>query len=240
MGSVARRQGDEAPMNKLNRFFYSGTFLSVAVVCLLGACALLLAVVNVILGLVALALLVYVLYSAWTAAAQHWVPNVRGENAYQILGVRQNADAATIRRAFRELERTHHPDAVPDDRKAEATALFVRINQAYELLSDPEKRYEYDHLLSEAEGAIPPFDDAFREIKDVDKHEIYAAFDELHSPAPTVPPEIPAPPAPLPTPVVAEPSAPVEVGLPDSVREALGLPTRPDPTGGGSIDDRPG
>jgi hypothetical protein len=159
-------------MNKLNRFFNSGTylstFLSVLAVFCLGGTALVLAQVNVFLGLVVLALLVYILYSAWTASAQQWVPNVRGENAYQILGVRQNADAATIRRAFRELERTHHPDAAPDDRKAEATALFIRINQAYELLSDPEKRYEYDHLLSEAEGAIPPFDEAFRQIKDVD------------------------------------------------------------------------
>lgn len=231
-------------MSKLTRFFNRETDGGVLRIILLGASALVLAQVNMILGLVVLAVFVFVLYSTWPSSAQHWASNVRGENAYQILGVSRDADAATIRRAFRELERTHHPDAVPDDRKAEATALFVRINQAYELLSDPEKRYEYDHLLSEAEGAIPPFDEAFRQIKDVDKHEIYAAFDELHPPAPTVPPEAAAPlapPTPLPTPVDAELPAPVEVELPDSVREAMGLPPRPDPlTGGGSIDDRPG
>ncbi len=226
-------------MNKVNRFFNRGMHLGVLKVFLLGGTALILAQVNVLLGLVVLAVLVYTLYSAWADAAQHWVPNVHGENAYQILGVRQNADAATIRRVFRELERIHHPDAVPDERKGEATALFIRINQAYELLSDSEKRYEYDYLLSEAEGAIPPFDEAFRQIKDVDKHEIYAAFDELHPSAPNVPPETTTP-VPLPTPVGAEPLAPVEVELPDSVREVLGLPLRPDPTTReGSSDDRP-
>jgi hypothetical protein len=230
-------------MNKLNRFFNRSTDRGALRIFLLGVAALLLGLFNVTLGLAALAVFVYILYSVMTSSAQHWVPNVRGENAYQILGVSQDADAATIRRAFRELERTHHPDAVPDDRKAEATALFIRINQAYELLSDPEKRYEYDHLLMEAEGAVPPFDEAFRQIKDVDKHEMYALFDEMHPPAPTVPPETADPPAPLsaPTPVEAEPPAPVEVELPDSVREALGLPPRPAPlTGGERIDDRPG
>jgi hypothetical protein len=100
---------------------------------------------------------------------------------------------------------------------------------------------EYDHLLSEAEGAIPPFDEAFRQIKDVDKHEIYAMFDEMHPSAPSAPPEAAAPPVPSPTPVDAEPTAPMEVELPDSVREALGLPPGPDPAaGGGSSDGRPG
>jgi hypothetical protein len=231
-------------MNKLKRFFNRSVHL---LGILLGGSALVLAQINVILGLVVLAVFVYILYSSCTVSAEDWVPNVRGENAYQILGVRQDADDATIRQAFRELERTHHPDAVPDDQKAEATALFIRINQAYELLSDPEKRYEYDHLLSEAEGAIPPFDEAYRQIKDVDKHEIYAAFDKLNPSAPNVPPETTAPPVsepvlvPTPTPVAAEPRAPVEVELPDSVREALGLPLLPDPTtGGGSSTERPG
>jgi curved DNA-binding protein CbpA len=129
---------------------------------------------------------------------------------------------------------------VPDDRKAEATALFIRINQAHELLSDPEKRYEYDYLLEMAGGVIPPFDEAFRQIKDVHKHEIYEAYDELHPHVPTAPPEFTDSPAPVPTPAVAELAAPVEVELPDSVREALGLPPRLDPTtGGGSTDNRP-
>ena len=227
-------------MNKLNRFFNRGAHYTVLLVSFLGVSALILAQVQVILGLAVLVVLVYVLYSAWTASTRYWVPNVRGENAYQILGVSQDADAATIRRAFRELERAHHPDAVPDEQKAEATALFIRINQAYELLSDPEKRYEYDHLLSQAEGAIPPFDEAFQKIKDVDKHEIYAAFDEHTRPRRPRRPRPPPPPAPVPPPADANPPAPVEVELPDSVREALGLPPRPDLPAEGSSSDRPG
>ncbi|MBA4191125.1 MAG: hypothetical protein C0467_24340 [Planctomycetaceae bacterium] len=227
-------------MSILNRLFNRDTDGGVLRTFLLGASALVLSTFSVTLGLVVLAVFVMILcLGRTTSSAQHWVPNVRGENPYQILGVTQDADTATIRRAFRELERIHHPDAVPDDQKAEATALFVRINQAYELLSDTEKRYEYDHLLSESECAIPPFDEAFRQIKDVDKHEMYAAFDELHPSAPSAPPEIAASPAPMPTP--SEPVAPVEVELPDSVREALGLSLRPDPlTGREGTDDRLG
>ncbi len=226
-------------MNILTRLFNRDTDGGVVRTFLLGASALVLSTYSVTLGLVVLAVFVLILCLGRTSSAQHWVPNVRGENAYQILGVRQDADAATVRRAFRELERIHHPDAVPDDQKAEATGLFIRISQAYELLSDTEKRYEYDHLLSESECAIPPFDEAFRQIKDVDKHEMYAAFDELHPSAPSAPPEIAASPAPVSTP--SEPAAPVEVELPDSVREALGLSPRPDPlTGREGIDDRSG
>lgn len=229
-------------MNKLNRFFNRRTDGGALRLFLLGASAFVLAQVHVNLGLAALAVFVCVLYLTWPSSAWRgdWVPNVRGENAYQILGVSQDADAATIRRAFRELERAHHPDAVPDEQKAEATALFIRINQAYELLSDPEKRYEYDYLLSQAEGAIPPFDEAFQKIKDVDKHEIYAAFDEHTRPRRPRRPRPPPPPAPVPTPADATPPAPVEVELPDSVREALGLPPRSDTPPDGSTNDRPG
>ncbi|MBP3954851.1 J domain-containing protein [Gemmata sp. G18] len=227
-------------MNKLNRALRGMSSVKFTGLLMLGPIVACAGTANPFVGLVGVAAFGLLLYRSMTNPSSGWAPNVRGENPYQILGVTQGADAATIRRAFRELERAHHPDAVPEDRKADATALFIRINQAYELLSDPEKRYEYDHLLEMYDGVIPPFDEAFRQIKDVDKHEMYAVFDELHPPEPTVPPEIPAPPAPLPGPVVAEPPAPVEVELPDSVREALGLLPRPDPPGSGSIEDRPG
>jgi len=231
-------------MSILKRLFNRDTDGGVLRTFLLGASALLLGQIDPVLGLVGLAVFCLILFRLMTKPTSGWAPNVRGENAYQILGVTQDADAATIRRAFRELERTHHPDAVREDQKAPATALFIRINQAYELLSDTEKRYEYDYLLSEVVGVSPPFEEAFRQIKDVDKHAMYAVFDALHPPPPTAPPEITAPPAPLVTPVDAAPSAPVEVELPDSVREALNLPPRPDLLTGGEgregIDDRPG
>jgi hypothetical protein len=167
-----------------------------------------------------------------------WSPNVLGENAYQILGVAHDADVPTIRRAFRELERQYHPDAVAPERKAEATLLFVKINQAYELLSDTEKRFQYDAMIDEAEGRIPPFEEAYQRLKDEDKHPIYAAYDALYSPARDEEPgewddeSRPADAAgPAPHRGTGTPSAtgdvagpPVEVDMPDAVREAMGLP----------------
>jgi curved DNA-binding protein len=63
---------------------------------------------------------------------------------YQILGVRRDADEKEIKRAFRRLARQVHPDVNPGDSRAEER--FKEINEAYEVLSDPEKRSKYDRL----------------------------------------------------------------------------------------------
>jgi len=63
---------------------------------------------------------------------------------YAILGVSRNADADEIKRAYRRLARKYHPDMNPGDRRAEAT--FKDVNEAYEVLSDPEKRQKYDRF----------------------------------------------------------------------------------------------
>ncbi len=63
---------------------------------------------------------------------------------YKVLGVSQDADAATIKKAFRNLARKYHPDANPDDPTAEDR--FKEINEAYEVLKDPEKRAKYDQI----------------------------------------------------------------------------------------------
>ena len=57
---------------------------------------------------------------------------------YSILGVNENADEKTIRQAYRKLARKHHPDVNPGDKSAEER--FKDINEANEVLSDPEKR----------------------------------------------------------------------------------------------------
>lgn len=63
---------------------------------------------------------------------------------YKILGVDKKASQAEIKKAFRKLAVKYHPDKNPDDKKAEER--FKEINEANEVLSDPEKRQKYDEL----------------------------------------------------------------------------------------------
>jgi len=63
---------------------------------------------------------------------------------YKILGVDKNASEKDIKKAFRRLARKHHPDVNPNDARAEDR--FKEINEAHEVLSDPEKRRKYDRL----------------------------------------------------------------------------------------------
>lgn len=63
---------------------------------------------------------------------------------YQILGVNQKASDDEIKKAFRKLARQHHPDANPGNKAAEAR--FKEISEANEILSDPQKRQQYDML----------------------------------------------------------------------------------------------
>jgi curved DNA-binding protein len=65
---------------------------------------------------------------------------------YKILGVDRNADADEIKSAYRKLALKHHPDRNPGDKSAEEK--FKDINEAYQVLSDPEKRAHYDQLGS--------------------------------------------------------------------------------------------
>jgi molecular chaperone DnaJ len=61
---------------------------------------------------------------------------------YRALGVAKDADANTIKKAYRKLARELHPDKNPGDAKAEAR--FKEVSEAYDVLSDPAKRKEYD------------------------------------------------------------------------------------------------
>ncbi len=63
---------------------------------------------------------------------------------YKTLGVARDATAADIKKAFRKLARVHHPDVAKD--KIAAEAKFKELNEANEVLGDPEKRRKYDQL----------------------------------------------------------------------------------------------
>ena len=65
---------------------------------------------------------------------------------YRTLGVEKKASGSEIKRAYRDLAKKHHPDRNPGDKKAEEK--FKEINEAYQVLSDSEKRARYDQLGS--------------------------------------------------------------------------------------------
>ena len=71
---------------------------------------------------------------------------------YEILGVGREASADEIKKAYRTLTRKYHPDANPGDKEAEAK--YKEINEAHEVLSDPQKRAQYDQFGYV--GDVPP------------------------------------------------------------------------------------
>jgi curved DNA-binding protein len=83
---------------------------------------------------------------------------VQYKDYYESLGVPRTASADEIKKSFRKLARQHHPDVARDKKKSEEK--FKEINEAYEVLSDPEKRKKYDELganwKSGAEFRPPP------------------------------------------------------------------------------------
>src|SRR3989338_2044683 len=63
---------------------------------------------------------------------------------YEILTVPKDATVVQIKKAYRSMALKHHPDRVPEDKKAEATEKFKEISEAYGVLSDSKKRAVYD------------------------------------------------------------------------------------------------
>src|SRR5512144_3432712 len=79
---------------------------------------------------------------------------------YEVLGVSRTCDDDELKRAYRRLALKYHPDKNPDTR-SEAEERFKEVNQAYQILSDPQRRAQYDrfgHAAFEQGGAAGGFD----------------------------------------------------------------------------------
>lgn len=66
---------------------------------------------------------------------------------YSILGLEQNVSQAEIKTAYRRMARRYHPDVCAASDKQESTHKFLQVQEAYEILSDPEQRADYDYSL---------------------------------------------------------------------------------------------
>src|SRR5580700_6650304 len=75
------------------------------------------------------------------------------QDYYQALGVAREADADEIRKAYRKLARKHHPDLNPGDKTAEER--FKKVQEAYDILSDPKKKQMYDQYGFYSENGMP-------------------------------------------------------------------------------------
>jgi len=71
---------------------------------------------------------------------------VKFRDYYEVLGVPRTASAEEIKRQYRQLARKHHPDLQPPAERGKAAERFKEINEAYEVLSDQDKRKKYDAL----------------------------------------------------------------------------------------------
>ena len=87
---------------------------------------------------------------------------------YEVLGVDKNADEATIKKAYRTLAKKYHPDMNPGD--AEAEKKFKEASEAYAVLSDPDKKRQYDqfgHAAFENGGGAGGFDFGSMDFGDI-------------------------------------------------------------------------
>lgn len=94
---------------------------------------------------------------------------------YSVLGVPSDADEDTIKRKYRVLAKECHPDLNPGDKAAEAK--FKEIGEAWEILSDPDKRSEYDRKRTNKKNA--PAGKSSAPVGSVDYSNLMSRFDSF-------------------------------------------------------------
>src|SRR5574339_406234 len=72
---------------------------------------------------------------------------------YQVLGLSRTASPDDLKKAYRRLARQYHPDLHSGSKKAEMEKKFKELNEAHEVLSDPDKRKKYDQYGADWEQA---------------------------------------------------------------------------------------
>jgi DnaJ-class molecular chaperone len=100
------------------------------------------------------------------------------EDYYEVLGVSRDADAKTIKEAFRQLAFKYHPDRSENgERNAD---MMKRVNEAYAVLSHPEKRQAYDAMRSQyGDNAYGQFRNAYSQQDIFNGSDVYRVFEEM-------------------------------------------------------------
>lgn len=93
---------------------------------------------------------------------------------YEVLGVSRDADDAALKKAYRTLAKKYHPDMNPGDKEAEQK--FKEVNEAYGVLSDPEKRKQYDQFGHAAFDPSSGAGTGFSGFGDFDFGDIFSSF----------------------------------------------------------------
>jgi len=90
---------------------------------------------------------------------------------YEVLGLQKDASEDEIKKAYRKLAKQHHPDLNPGDKRAEAN--FKEVNEAYGVLSDPEKKARYDRF---GHAGIDPTGGGGFDMGDIDLGDLLGSF----------------------------------------------------------------
>lgn len=86
--------------------------------------------------------------TARAAAAAFAPARTPAETFYDMLGISETGSISDIKKAYKQLARKYHPDVSPPDRTEEYTKRFIKVQEAYETLSDPQTRALYDMNLA--------------------------------------------------------------------------------------------